>query len=134
MQDNPITYIDPDGRYKTFSDLTAKQQKLLIQTLVEIKKNEMAHEPLHHNNNPNAMQLSAAVGDGSSKNSSGKHVDAAKSAGKQYHVTLSLLGVNVFTTDPHKKTWLEIRRRSRRISGRIGKSLRRIVWLLLPKC
>jgi RHS repeat-associated protein len=110
VQDNPITYIDPDGRYKSFSDLTAKQQKLLLNTLIQIQKNEMARRAAaQQNNNPNALAVSAAVDDGSSKNSSGTHAhaDGGKSAGKQYHVTLSLLGVNVFTTDPHKKTWLE---------------------------
>jgi RHS repeat-associated protein len=109
VQDNPITYVDPDGRYKSFSDLTAKQQKLLIQTLVEIKKYQMARRAAaQQNNNPNAI-VPAAAGDGSSRNSPGAPpaANGGKSAGKQYHVTVSLLGVNVFTTDPHKKTWLE---------------------------
>jgi RHS repeat-associated protein len=110
VQDNPITYVDPDGRYKSFSDLTAKQQIKLINTLVEIKKNQMARRAASaQNNNPNAIQPSAAVADGSSTGSSGTHADAngGKSAGKQIHLTLSVLGVNVLTTDPHKKTWLE---------------------------
>jgi RHS repeat-associated protein len=109
VQNNPITYIDPDGRSKWFSDLTAKQKSDLIHTLVENKKNQMARRAAsQQNSNPNATQPSAAVGNSASMTSSNTQAGAngEKGAGKQYHLTLSVLGVNVLTSDPHKKTWL----------------------------
>jgi RHS repeat-associated protein len=110
VQNNPITFIDPDGNARWFSDLTAKQKTELIHTLVENKKNQMAARAAsQQNSNSNAVQPSAAAGNSASTTSSNTQAGAVvgKGAGKQLHLTLSVLGVNVLTSDPHKKTWLE---------------------------
>jgi RHS repeat-associated protein len=127
VQDNPITYMDPDGRRKV---LTARERTQLIKTLREIGEDERAAQAASEQNVLTARESEQLIqtlreieeNESAGQTASEQNVLTAreteqlirtlteidkKNAGKQYHATLSILGVNVLTTDPNKKTWLE---------------------------
>ena len=120
VQENPITYIDPDGRYKSFSDLTAKQQADVVKTAFENAKNKVAARRAASEQNVltatetaqlihTLTEIQGTEEDGSSMNHPGANanVKKGKNGGRKFYATISLLGINVKAWDPNKKTWLE---------------------------
>ena len=112
VQNNPISYVDPDGSQKEFLAglLTPQAGNKLITELLENAKNKsLKARILKQLNKFKSSQPQAAKEDGSSGNSSATQANdnAGKSAGNKYHVTVSIFGFDVFSTDKNHKTWLE---------------------------
>ena len=112
VQNNPISYIDPDGSANQFFGdlLTPQAGNKLVTDLLENSKNKyLKARILKQLNKFKPTQRAAATKDGSSGNSSSTetNANAGNNAGNKTHVTVSILGVNVFTTDKNKKTWLQ---------------------------
>jgi RHS repeat-associated protein len=112
VQDNPISNVDPDGgSTKFFSQLlTPTAANKLMTELSENAKNKyLKARILKQLNRVKASLGLGAKEEGSSGNSpaTGANANAGTNAGNKYHVTVSVFGFDVFSTDKNHKSWLE---------------------------
>ncbi|HET7897094.1 MAG TPA: RHS repeat-associated core domain-containing protein, partial [Flavisolibacter sp.] len=113
VENNPITYVDPDGGFKlpffekkSFVELAPNKQMKLARNLFEDAKKKVAAKTLARNANPTSNPPSVTEEGGTSTNSPAADAGASngKKAEKKYYATVNLIGINVFSTYKDTRT------------------------------